>query len=900
MKLATAGSRWSRRWKTEDWFWEALVERLRTPARTGETVREYQAMTKDEKTAKKDVGGFVGGAINGGRRVVGAVTERWLVTLDADYAEPGDWENFTALNDMRCCVYSTHSHTPEHPKLRWVLPLKRAVSPEEYGAVARKVAEWIGIEKMDPLTYQPERLMFWPSCSDDAEYYFKEQDGPALDPDAVLRTYGPDEAWRDVTLWPTSSREGEVVRREQRMQADPLTKPGLVGAFCRTYTVEDAIDAFDLPYERCDGVSGERYTYTHGSTAAGAVVYGDGRWLYSNHATDPAGGQLCNAWDLVRVHKFADLDADSKAADPTKLPSYKAMTDLVAQDERVRRTLIDNQFGDIGISVYGEDGGGSIAPVKRTTTAETTPTTPTTPTPPQETADDGVGAGDDGDDDDKSWTDLLVLNKKTGLPEPTLDNACVILEYAPQFRGRLAFCEQGEQIYVTAPMPWEDKIKRTDTHESEAEIMGDDWTETGSDGTTYKGPPHAEGRVWTTQDSVEMYRWFERRFGYSAMQKRNGGLDNALLTAAKRRSFNPIYAYLKGLHWDGVERLDTMLIRWMGAEDCELNRVVTRLWMMGAVDRVIRPGGQFDSVLVFKGPQGIGKTRMMRALVGEYYTNAVRAATIGKESAEIIQGMWVVDLDEIDSVTKSSVTAFKAFITSPSDRYRKAYAIDAESHPRQCVFFGTTNTSGFLRDETGERRYWIVPCEGQKGMTERGVRGTLPGFDDEVEQLWAEAVYRWRERIRECRKGTEPLRAINAKLYITDERLGQEMDARLGDFKLADPDRDDIEEYLEKPLPDNWETMSQKDRDEFEDGYLIVDERKLTGKRQTVTLKEIRLNVFGDSPKRAAGPGRTSTACRIVSIMDNMPGWECVGNIHTIKDGVHSRSKTWRRVEEEK
>jgi hypothetical protein len=126
------------------------------------------------------------------------------------------------------------------------------------------------------------------------------------------------------------------------------------------------------------------------------------------------------------------------------------------------------------------------------------------------------------------------------------------------------------------------------------------------------------------------------------------------------------------------------------------------------------------------------------------------------------------------------------------------------------------------------------------------------------------------------------------------------MDARLGDFKLADPDRDDIEEYLEKPLPDNWETMSQKDRDEFEDGYLIVDERKLTGKRQTVTLKEIRLNVFGDSPKRAAGPGRTSTACRIVSIMDNMPGWECVGNIHTIKDGVHSRSKTWRRVEEEK
>ena len=883
MKLATAGSRLSRKWKTEEWYWEALVERLRAPARTGETVAEYARMTKDEKTAKKDVGGFVGGALRGGRRVAGAVTERWLVTLDADYAEPGDWENFACLNDWRCCVYSTHSHTPEHPRLRWVLPLSRAVTPDEYPAVARKVAEWIGIEKMDVLTYQLERLMFWPSCCEDGAYEFHEQDGPPLDPDRVLREYGPDGAWRDASLWPTSSREGEVVQREAKRQADPLTKPGLVGAFCRVYSVQDAIDAFDLPYERCDGVTGERYTYTHGSTAAGAVVYGDGRWLYSNHATDPAGGMLCNAWDLVRVHKFADLDVDSRATDPTKLPSWARMVELASTDARVRGAVIDSQFGDIG----------SIAPVSDASGKADKTVKPVNKTVISSTNDEDVSK-DDGDDE--TWKDELTTDRKTGAIEPTLNNACLIMEHAPAFRGRLAYCEMGDQIYVVAPMPWEDQIKKPDAADEETAIMGDGWAESGSDGKEYHGPPHIDGRVWTEQDSIQLYRWFER-LGYSAKQKRNGALDNALLNAANKNSFNPIREYLTGLTWDGVARLDTMLVRWMGAEDCELNRAVTRLWMMGAVDRALRPGGQFDSVLVFKGEQGIGKTRMMRALVGAYYTNAVKAATIGKESAEIIQGMWVVDLDEIDSVTRSSVTAFKAFITSPSDRYRKAYAVEAKTYPRQCVFFGTTNESSFLRDATGERRYWIVPCKGQAGMNKPGLKGTLPGFDDEVEQLWAEAYYRWREQIMRCRRGAEPLRSVNAQLYITDERLAREMEARLGDFKLADPDRDDIEEYLEKPLPDNWESMTEEEREAFEDGLMIVPPERLTGRRQTVTLKEIRVNVFADSPKRAASGGRTATACRIVSVMDTMPGWEKLGRVEQRPSGgKRSASKTWRRV----
>ena len=122
MKIATAGSRTSRRWKTTEVSWDWLLNRLRTPKRTGETTAEYRRMSRDEQAARKDVGGFVGGALNGGRRTAGAVTERWLLTLDADEAKAEDWDNFTALWDCRACVYSTHSHTPESPRLRWIIP----------------------------------------------------------------------------------------------------------------------------------------------------------------------------------------------------------------------------------------------------------------------------------------------------------------------------------------------------------------------------------------------------------------------------------------------------------------------------------------------------------------------------------------------------------------------------------------------------------------------------------------------------------------------------------------------------------------------------------------------------------------------------------------------------------
>lgn len=874
MKIATAGSRLSKAWKTEDLTWEQFVDRLRTPVRTGETMREYQSMKPDEKAQRKDTnGGFVGGELRPGRRIKGSVISRWLITLDADNCAaddwPRDWDNFSIIQGLRCCVYSTHSHTPDKPRLRWIVPLSRAVSPDEYEPIARKVAEWIGIEKMDPLTYEAWRMMFWPSCCKDGKYIFTEADGDLLDPDAVLREYGPDEAWRNEALWPLSSKEGEIVRREIKQQADPRTKPGVLGAFCRVYSVEDAIDAFDLPYERCEGMR-DRYTYTHGTTAAGAVVYNDGLFLYSNHSTDPASHQCCNAFDLVRVHKFGELDEGKTDDDTTRLPSYKAMLEFAQSDEQVRRDLIEEQLGDLG----------TIAPISDNTVTEETNTV--------------KPATNDEDEDPDAWKALLTLDKK-GNVEPSLNNACVILANAPVFRGKLGYCNRDKLVYVTGDLPWEYHSSKLSAEEEKL-IMGPTWMTDDEiyAQAGYHGPPRAKGRVFSGQDRTNLYKFFER-WNYSVMQTTNGGLDKAVVDAAQSNPFDPLRDYLTGLVWDGKKRVEDMFIHWLGAEDCELNREITRLWMMGAVDRAMRPGCQFDSVLVFCGEQGIGKTSLLRMLAGEYYTNAVDATSMTKQTGELLQGKWIVELGELDSIKKSSSTAFKNFVTATADHYRKAYATDAETYPRRCVFAATTNEGVFLRDETGERRMWILPCAGQKGMSEIGLKGTLPGFAEEVEQIWAEAVDMWRARMQEKRRGGEGFDNINLYLYLQDPELEAQMEERRQGFKLPDTDREFIAEYLDRGRPDDWEDWSDEDRIAWiNDEYLgprKVDPSRCSYTPDEITRKEILSELYEEDPKLVAKGGRTSRAIRVTSIMDSMPGWRRDGTARKPND----RSALWRR-----
>lgn len=349
MKIAVADKITSKSWYNEDIVWSELLKRFREPVKTGETFDEYQKMTKAKKAEKKGAAGcFVGGDLitTPGRRTAGNLKTRCLITLDADDgASLDDWDTATMMTDCAMAAYPTHSHTAEKPRLRWIIPLSRAVTPDEYGAISRKIAVDLGImESLDPTTFRPAQAMFWPTCSDDAQYKLFEQDGPFLDPDEVLSRY---EDWKDSSSWPVSARKKTQLEETGKEPQNPTEKTGFVGAFCRCYDIHSAISEFlsdvYLPTEKED-----RYTYANGTTAAGLVVYDNGLFAYSNHATDPCcNGHRCNAFDLVRIHLFGDLDEDVEPETPiTQYPSYKAMIKMAREDAAVRQNWARDDFSE--------------------------------------------------------------------------------------------------------------------------------------------------------------------------------------------------------------------------------------------------------------------------------------------------------------------------------------------------------------------------------------------------------------------------------------------------------------------------------------------------------------------------------------------------------------------------
>lgn len=403
IKIATGASRKSTKWVNADMKWSELAARLAVPQRTSETLQEYQRMSKPKKDACKDVGGFVAGVITHGRRKVENITSRYCVTLDADSVPAGVdlWALYELNIDCAAVCYSTHSHMPDAARLRLVIPLNRKVSPDEYSAIARRIAYMIGIDYFDDTTYEPHRLMYWPSCSIDADFIFKVDDAEILDADEVLASY---DDWTDTAQWPVSSRQSEAIAAHAKKQGDPTQKPGVVGAFCKIYDVPAAIDKF-IPEVYTPAGQG-RYTYAAGSTTGGVVLYDDGAFSYSHHGTDPASGQLVNAFDLIRLHLFSDKDEDVQPGTVvTKLPSYKAMTELVLNDPDASYQLALDRVGDS----FNED-------------------------------------------DELDWIDMLDKSAK-GF-ESTIRNYTLIMENDPRLKGSYYYDAFRERPMVSGDLPW--------------------------------------------------------------------------------------------------------------------------------------------------------------------------------------------------------------------------------------------------------------------------------------------------------------------------------------------------------------------------------------------------------------------------------------------------------------
>ena len=785
LDIATGTSRKTKTWKNKPVQWSDLLDRLSNTTRTPETVAEYKAMTRNRQAEVKDVGGFVGGYCNNGRR--SDIRHRSILCLDADYADDGLWPDWLTAYGCAAAVYSTHKHTPDKPRLRLIVPLGRDVTPDEYQAIGRRVADTLGIDKFDDTSYQPQRMMYWPSTSTDGAYVFDYLDAPFLDPDEVLATY---HNWADVSSWPMSSRTAEVVKRTTAKQQDPLTKPGVVGAFCRTYSITDAIAAFVPEYEPCgDG----RYTYTEGSTAAGVVIYDD-KHSYSHHATDPASMTLCNAWDLVRLHKFGALD-DSTDPDtpPSKRPSYKAMTELALSDAAVRTQLMADREAAV---------------------ADTLDEFDTLPDdqPPDKSKDD--------------WRSKLRFTDRGALAQ-TIENTVLILRNDKHLCGCLAYNEMDHNTVTLRSLPW----RKVDAPSQ-----------------------------WTDADDAALRYYLERHYGLTGKDR----IFDAVNVVAQSASYHPVRDYLDGCTWDGVQRVETLLIDYLGAEDNEYTRAVTRKTLAAAVARIYRPGIKFDYMLTIRGRQGIGKSALIARLGGAWFSDTFSTLQ-GKEAYEQIMGVWIMEVGELAGLRRAETESIKLYISKQTDRFRPAYGRRMQEFPRQCIFIGTTNETQFLRDTTGNRRFWIVdtPNQPRLDMWEELT-------EERIKQIWAEAVSLFRN---------------GETLFLPRdlEHVAREVQET---YEEDNPRAGLVADYLDKLLPDDWEEKDMYSRRQ----WLETDVRG-TVRRDTVTVLEIWVEALGNSPDRLD----RYAAKDLRDIMNAMPGWvSSNGKQRTFK--LYGRQRYYKRI----
>lgn len=768
--ISTGNSRMEKHWNGREMELEEFLQRISTTIRTSETVEQYRKLSKAKQDGIKDVGGFVLGKLKGGRRKKDCVVFRSGLTLDLDYATADIPEQIEMFFDFRCLIYSTHKHTPEHPRLRLIIPLSRNVSPDEYTAVARKVAEEIGIEMFDDTTYEPSRLMYWPSTSSDGEFVFRDIEGEILNPDTILAKYRD---WKDSSEWPVSSRQQSVVQREMKKQADPLAKDGVVGAFCRTYSIEEAVAEFLSDVYQPSAMP-ERYDYIPADSQAGVVVY-EGKFAYSHHATDPACGKLMNAFDMVRIHMFGELDAKSaEDGESTKLPSYKAMSEFAIKDEKVKLQLAKEREESAKMEFQPE----------------------------------------------KEWQSALELDRQ-GKVKDTLDNLVLAIRNDGKLQS-IAFNLHRDGIDAGDGLPWK-QIKPG----------------------------------WNDSDFASLKVYLNKGYGVYAPSK----TKDALLAVASERAYHPVKEYLDGLpEWDGVKRIDALLTDYLGAEDSDYTRAVIRKTLTAAVARIYQPGVKFDSVLILNGPQGIGKSTLFAKLAGAWFSDSLTLTDMrDKSGPEKLQGYWILELGELAGMKKTDVETVKSFLSRVDDKYRASYGLNVESHPRQCVIVGSTNTeSGFLRDITGNRRFWPVRVNGQSTKKPWQLSA------EDVLQIWAEAKDAYQKGERLYLEGEVAAMATSeqAEAMETDDREGL------------------VRTYLDTLLPENWDAMSLYDRRNFLNGNEFGESQRTgTVRRNMVCNMEIWCECFG----RDSSALKKIDSYEISGIMRKIEGW----NKYTLtKNGV--------------
>lgn len=771
VKVSICNRRTDKKYKNQEVEWDYIKQRNRIPIRTSETAEEYPKLSKNQRGDIKDIGGFVGGWLKGGIRKNGNVIGRQIGLLDADHV-PQDIDLCDTVRsvygNVTYFIYSTHSHTAENPRCRIVFLFNREVTEEEYPATMRMAAKAIGMDYMDDSTYQANRMMYWASCPSNGEFIFEENDGEPLDVDALLQKY---EDWRDVSQWPTSSRQSEVIKAAAKQQQNPLEKEGMVGLFCRAYgTVQNAISEYlsDVyaPTVDCSG----RYDYIPGEGTAGVVIYDD-LFVYSHHATDPACEKLLNAFDLVRIHKFGDEDGKK---------SFSSMLVLASKDERVKALSLKEK---------------------------------------QEKAKLEFDDWTKGLEHDKSGT---ILN--------TLHNILLIMENDENLQP-IVFNQLADGMEIKGEVPWQHPA-----------------------------------RFWRDADDAQLICYVDENYG--TFSARNYQI--AVTKVTDDRSYHPIREYLNTLpDWDHIPRIDTSLIDYLGAEDNRYVRAVSRKSFCAAVRRVKEPGIKFDTMAVLNGPQGIGKSTFIAKIGMSWYSDSLNLSDMNdKTAAEKLQGYWILEIGELAGMKKADVDKVKAFVSRQDDKYRASFGRRVTPHPRQCIFFGTTNSeNGYLRDITGNRRFWNVKTPGT------GKKKPWELTQEDVDQMWAEVLWY---------VGQGEKLYLDAELEVmasSEQKAAMEQDDREGI----------VREYLDTLLPESWESMDIYKRQEFIRDRDNPTQPKGVVRKDSVCNLEIWCECFGKHKEDI----KHSDSYAIASIMARIEEWEKSGKFKS--HPLYGRQRVYTR-----
>lgn len=801
--------------------WASLIHRLSMVTRTREKHKVYMKLTKDEQLRLKSIDGWISGAQCEGKwRNLRNVKPRILMTLDLDYPAAAFRDlvemGATPISHLEFFLLTTRSSTPETPRYRIVLPMKRMVKPDEYGPLVRVLAFILDnqtqpMKQVDVVSSRRAQMMFYPTTSADGEFWTLRNEGELLDPDALLDWYEENFGdWRNLAALPLFSGEDQLRKRAEKAE-DPTLKAGPVGHWCRAYDVEDVIREF-LPdkYIPGDTQSGKpRYTYTGGSASNGAVVEDGGLFLYSWHGTDPVGEQLVNAWDLVRVHLFGEQDEDITADTPMgQRPSWKAMMEFAKADKEYQKQVIESRydlaamFDDVGDDFYADEPTPDAEAGVDLTESEPEYTDPE--------IDDLIGAVGTPDADfldligepvkssreaasaadarhprvdqpgkrrtskprpPKDWFSTQLELDQNGMLRSNINNVSIIVHNDPRLWEAICYDEFSQQIVCRRDIV--SKSENVPDRRVRDKVRGDRWQDI--DDISIRAllaVPNGEGKTG---------------YGLGTVSERD--INAGVSLAAHRNKFHPVKDYLEALEWDGIERVDTLFIDYLRADDNVYHREAARMVMIASVARIYEPGHKFDFAPVLQGPQGLRKSSFIETLYSEgWFGELTCSLSDTQKIAETIGGKWVVEFGELASFYKSDHNDAKQFMSRKVDSVRMAYDRRISDFPRQTVFWGSTNDKKYLRDPTGNRRWWPIICGAVQIDTD-----TLAAVRD---QLWAEALVAYRSMRAERPIGTLPLYLASEVSQAEARRLQD--DART--HTLPEAWTDIIADWLAKPV----------------------------------------------------------------------------------------------------